>query len=207
MMADRWEDEVAASPRPLDPQCRFRHPRTSAGISSAHVRADVRSSADTPEYRRFERRCYPRCYPLLSVVNVGCEPINLATPRRRSSPCCRSLNGAIARLAAFAERKPNLVDSFALSGTGALLLAVLRSSARLLGIRQPLVPRLKVLDVRPNEADPMRPNEPVVCDCCELDTPRDLASPLNNAYGLNRGWRCRMCNEHQGQQLKMAQDH
>jgi hypothetical protein len=59
----------------------------------------------------------------------------------------------------------------------------------------------------PTKQTPMQPNEPVVCDCCELDTPRDLASPLNNAYGLNRGWRCRMCNEHQGQQLKMAQDH
>jgi hypothetical protein len=53
----------------------------------------------------------------------------------------------------------------------------------------------------------MQPNEPVVCDCCDLDTPRKLASPIVNAFGLFRGWRCRMCNEHQGQHLKMALDH
>jgi hypothetical protein len=52
----------------------------------------------------------------------------------------------------------------------------------------------------------MQPNEPVVCDCCELDTPSKLASPIT-VTGLTRGWRCRMCNEHQGQPLKMAQDH
>ncbi len=52
----------------------------------------------------------------------------------------------------------------------------------------------------------MQPNEPVVCDCCDLDTPRKLASPLT-VIGLTRGWRCRMCNEHQGQPLKMARDH
>jgi hypothetical protein len=46
-----------------------------------------------------------------------------------------------------------------------------------------------------------------MCDCCDLDTPGQLASPIVNAYGLNRGWRCRMCNEHQGLPLKMAQDH
>jgi hypothetical protein len=53
----------------------------------------------------------------------------------------------------------------------------------------------------------MQPNEPVVCDCCDLDTPRQTASPIVNAYQLIRGWRCRMCNEHQGQPLKMALDH
>jgi hypothetical protein len=53
----------------------------------------------------------------------------------------------------------------------------------------------------------MQPNEPVVCHCCELDTPGRLASPIVDAYGINRGWRCRMCNEHQGQKLKMALDH
>jgi hypothetical protein len=53
--------------------------------------------------------------------------------------------------------------------------------------------------------DPIDPK--VVCDCCELDWPRKLSSPIVNAYGLNRGWRCRMCNEHQGNPLKMAQEH
>jgi hypothetical protein len=52
----------------------------------------------------------------------------------------------------------------------------------------------------------MQPNEPVVCDCCGLDTPRKLGSPIT-VTGLTRGWRCRMCNEHQGQELKKAQDH
>src|SRR4051812_20167786 len=47
----------------------------------------------------------------------------------------------------------------------------------------------------------------VVCECCELAVPWRLASPIHNAYQLNRGWRCRMCNEHQGKQLKMAQEH
>jgi hypothetical protein len=49
----------------------------------------------------------------------------------------------------------------------------------------------------------MQPNEPVVCDCCDPDTPRKLATPPT-VIGLIRGWRCRMCNEHQGQPLKMA---
>lgn len=53
----------------------------------------------------------------------------------------------------------------------------------------------------------MQPNEPVVCDCCGLDTARKLASPIVNPFELVRGWRCRMCNEHQGQPLKMALDH
>lgn len=47
----------------------------------------------------------------------------------------------------------------------------------------------------------------VVCHCCELDWHRKLCSPIVNAYELNRGWRCRMCNEHQGDALKMAQKH
>lgn len=47
----------------------------------------------------------------------------------------------------------------------------------------------------------------VVCQCCDLDMSRKLSSPIVNAYGLERGWRCRMCNEHQGKPLKMAQDH
>lgn len=47
----------------------------------------------------------------------------------------------------------------------------------------------------------------VVCECCRLSNPERLSSPVVNAYALNRGWRCRMCNEHQGDPLKMAQDH
>ncbi|CCK56562.1 hypothetical protein [Mycobacterium canetti] len=47
----------------------------------------------------------------------------------------------------------------------------------------------------------------VVCECCELGVPKQLASAIRNPYGLVRGWRCRICNEHQGQPVKMAQDH
>lgn len=47
----------------------------------------------------------------------------------------------------------------------------------------------------------------VVCDCCDLNWPRKLSSPVVNAFGLDRGSRCRMCNEHQGKPLQMAQDH
>jgi hypothetical protein len=47
----------------------------------------------------------------------------------------------------------------------------------------------------------------VVCECCDLDASRKLSSPIINAYGLNRGWRCRKCNEHQGKPIQMAQDH
>ncbi len=46
----------------------------------------------------------------------------------------------------------------------------------------------------------------VECHCCELDVPERLASSII-VTGLVRGWRCRMCNEHQGKDLKMAQDH
>ena len=55
----------------------------------------------------------------------------------------------------------------------------------------------------------MNPVEPatVPCQCCELDVSQKLSSPILNAYGLERGWRCRMCNEHQGNALKKAQDH
>lgn len=55
--------------------------------------------------------------------------------------------------------------------------------------------------------DPFQPTT-FVCSCCDLDVPARLASPIVNAFGLVRGgYRCRMCNEHQGQPLKMAQDH
>lgn len=53
----------------------------------------------------------------------------------------------------------------------------------------------------------MSPARTVVCECCDLDVPERLVSSVVNAYGLVRGWRCRMCNEHQGDKLKMAQDH
>ena len=55
---------------------------------------------------------------------------------------------------------------------------------------------------------PMAANsEKVVCECCELDWHRKLTSPIVNPYGLERGHRCRMCNEHQGNPLKTALDH
>jgi hypothetical protein len=54
----------------------------------------------------------------------------------------------------------------------------------------------------------MRPQDStVVCECCDLDVSERLSSPIVNAHLLNRGWRCRICNEHQGDPLKMAQDH
>jgi hypothetical protein len=50
-----------------------------------------------------------------------------------------------------------------------------------------------------------KPNT-VVCECCNLDVPERHCGPITVA-GLNRGWRCRRCNEHQGDAVKMAQDH
>ena len=47
----------------------------------------------------------------------------------------------------------------------------------------------------------------VVCECCELKWPQRFASAVRDGHLLIRGWRCRMCNEHQGDTLKMAQDH
>jgi hypothetical protein len=47
----------------------------------------------------------------------------------------------------------------------------------------------------------------VVCDCCELSVSKRLSSAIRNPYELVRGWRCRRCNEHQGNPVKMAQDH
>jgi hypothetical protein len=47
----------------------------------------------------------------------------------------------------------------------------------------------------------------VVCTCCELDVPERLSSEVLNAHSLVRGWRCRMCNDHQGDKLKKALDH
>jgi hypothetical protein len=46
----------------------------------------------------------------------------------------------------------------------------------------------------------------VRCDCCDLDVAERHASSIT-VTGLVRGWRCRKCNEHQGQDVKMAQDH
>jgi hypothetical protein len=54
--------------------------------------------------------------------------------------------------------------------------------------------------------DPQKPNT-VVCDCCDLDVPERLTSPIVKAHLLVRGARCRKCNEHQGNPVKMAQDH
>lgn len=47
----------------------------------------------------------------------------------------------------------------------------------------------------------------VVCDCCDLDVPERLALPVVNAHMLVREWRCRKCNDHQGNALLAAQDH
>jgi hypothetical protein len=47
----------------------------------------------------------------------------------------------------------------------------------------------------------------VACQCCELEWPERLATAVRNAHLLIRAWRCRMCNEHQGDELKAAQDH
>jgi hypothetical protein len=46
-----------------------------------------------------------------------------------------------------------------------------------------------------------------VCQCCDLNWPTRHSSPIANPYGLVRGYRCRMCNEHQGDPLKKALDH
>jgi hypothetical protein len=47
----------------------------------------------------------------------------------------------------------------------------------------------------------------VVCECCQLKWPQRLASATRDGHLLIRGWRCRMCSEHQGDALKAAQDH
>ena len=54
--------------------------------------------------------------------------------------------------------------------------------------------------------DQPKPNT-VMCQCCELEWPERLATAVRNANLLIRGWRCCLCNEHQGDALKMAQDH
>jgi hypothetical protein len=47
----------------------------------------------------------------------------------------------------------------------------------------------------------------VVCACCDLDVPERQASALINADGTIRGWRCGVCNGHQGNPLKTAREH
>jgi hypothetical protein len=47
----------------------------------------------------------------------------------------------------------------------------------------------------------------VVCACCDLDLPERQASALVNADGITRGWRCGVCNGHQGNPLKTAREH
>ncbi|MBV8861416.1 MAG: hypothetical protein JO259_06110 [Mycobacterium sp.] len=52
-----------------------------------------------------------------------------------------------------------------------------------------------------------QPTHTVTCQCCELEWPERLALAVRNAQLLICAWRCRMCHEHQGDPLKMAQDH
>jgi hypothetical protein len=47
----------------------------------------------------------------------------------------------------------------------------------------------------------------VVCQCCELEWPVRLTSAVRNAHLLIRGWRCRMCDAHQSDPVKLAHDH
>jgi hypothetical protein len=47
----------------------------------------------------------------------------------------------------------------------------------------------------------------VLCECCELDVPERHASALVNAERTVHGWRCRVCNGHQRDAMKKAQDH
>jgi hypothetical protein len=54
---------------------------------------------------------------------------------------------------------------------------------------------------------PLEPDTKVICNCCDLSVPKRLASAIRNPYELVRGWRCRMCNEHQGDPVRMARDH
>jgi hypothetical protein len=46
----------------------------------------------------------------------------------------------------------------------------------------------------------------VVCDCCDLDV-AERSTWAVYVTGLVRGHRCRMCCDHQGDPVKMAQDH
>ena len=47
----------------------------------------------------------------------------------------------------------------------------------------------------------------VICECCDLDVPERLASAVIDADQIVHGWRCRVCNDHQGNALRKAQDH
>jgi hypothetical protein len=47
----------------------------------------------------------------------------------------------------------------------------------------------------------------IVCECCDLDVPERLASALVNADQVVDGWRCGMCDDHQGDAMRKAQDH
>jgi hypothetical protein len=73
------------------------------------------------------------------------------------------------------------------------------------------VPCATLVTSQPNTARQIDMDQPkldtVVCQCCELEWPERLATAVRNAHLLIRGWRCRMCNEHQGDPVKMAHDH
>jgi len=56
------------------------------------------------------------------------------------------------------------------------------------------------------DMDQLKPHT-VACQCCELEWPERLTSAVRNAHLLIRGWRCRMCDEHQGDEIKKAHDH
>jgi hypothetical protein len=54
--------------RPLDPQCRFWCPSASVGVLFSHFGTGIRTTADSPGYRRTDLRCYPGCYPTPSSL-------------------------------------------------------------------------------------------------------------------------------------------
>ena len=47
----------------------------------------------------------------------------------------------------------------------------------------------------------------VVCECCDLDVPERHASALVSAEHDVQVWRCPMCEFHQGNAMRKAQDH
>lgn len=53
---------------------------------------------------------------------------------------------------------------------------------------------------------PLRSTE-IRCECCELAHPERLATPVVDAGGDIRGWRCATCEAHRDDALAMARDH
>ena len=77
---------------------------------------------------------------------------------------------------------------------------------RLLSVRCATLVTSQPNPTRQIDMDQLKPHT-VACQCCELEWPERLTSAVRNAHLLIRGWRCRMCDEHQGDEIQKAHDH